>query len=237
MDELRISLLVIGVLVVVVIGVMGWRRSRQGRDEGDMGHADDVLLHGDIPTLDDAIDDWEIRPITARHEAVVEVDDSLKGMSPRETEADIEVEKPAPRKHDDMLVVLTLLAKNGRQLKGTQIFRVMAINGLKLSERNIFELGTGGELNQTLFGVANILEPGYFDSTQSDTLSTPGLAMFMTLPGALDGETALERLLGSARRIAGELDAVLCNGKREPLGDAEIEQLRTQVSPFQPLGL
>lgn len=236
MDELRISLLAIG--LVAVVAIILWTRKRAAKNEDLIDDPHDVLMQN-IPTLEEAIDDWDIRPINTKRDAQETLDDaSLRGMSPKNAD-DVQVEElPAAEEssaNEELIVIFTILALEGKVLKGKDIFRVMAMNGLNLGERGVFQMRTGGDVDDVHFSVANILEPGIFDSMKSESLETPGLAVFMILPGTLAGREAFDRMLASVRNLTFDLNGRLCNAQREPLTDGEIERLRNEADRFQPI--
>lgn len=236
MDELRTSLLIVG--LVAVVAIILWTRRRAAKNDDLIDDPHDVLMQN-IPTLEEAIDDWDIRPINAKRNVQESLDETeLRGMSPNSAD-EVTVEEPLAGDNandDELIVVLTILALEGKVLKGNDIFRVMAGNGLKLGDRGVFQLRMGGaEDDDVLFSVANILEPGVFDSMKSEVLETPGLAVFMLLPGTLAGRDAFDRMLAGVRNLTFDLNGRLCNARREPLTDGEIERLRSEADRFQPI--
>src|SRR3546814_11804096 len=69
-----------------------------------------------------------------------------------------------------------------------------------------------------IFSVANIMKPGSFDMAQIQSLETPAIAFFLTLPApinALDAWAAMEPI---ARRMAELLDGVVPAASRNALG-------------------
>jgi cell division protein ZipA len=59
-------------------------------------------------------------------------------------------------------------------------------------------------------------------------IRTPGVSLFMTLPGPLNALDAWETLLPAAQRMAELLDAVLLDEERNALGRQRIAHLREE---------
>ena len=77
-----------------------------------------------------------------------------------------------------------------------------------------------------------MVEPGYFDLDRVDSLSTPGLAMFLQLPGPLDGAVAFELFLNTAQRLAETLSADLYSAPKALLDGVTIDKMRRQANPY-----
>jgi cell division protein ZipA len=62
-----------------------------------------------------------------------------------------------------------------------------------------------------------------------DALETPGVTLFMTLPGPLPALDAWEMLLPTAQRLAELLDATVLDEERNALGRQRIAHLRDEL--------
>ena len=100
--------------------------------------------------------------------------------------------------------------------------------GLAFGEMNIFHYKPKG---QTVFSLANMLEPGSFDADTIHDLKTSGLTVFMKIKGN-DPLDDLTEMLQRSYQLAGLLDARLCSHKHETLTEQDAENYRTQVSKF-----
>ena len=79
---------------------------------------------------------------------------------------------------------------------------------------------------QEVFSVASIAKPGYLDPQDAESFSTPGLVVFMNLPGPEHPEVALDDMLRTTRKLAEWLQADILDDQREPLSDERIEALQ-----------
>src|SRR3546814_1670773 len=66
-----------------------------------------------------------------------------------------------------------------------------------------------------IFSVANIMKPGSFDMAQIQSLETPAIAFFLTLPAPINALDAWEAMEPIARRMAELLDGVGLDGRSE----------------------
>lgn len=131
---------------------------------------------------------------------------------------------------DERLIVLYVVAPRGERLVGARIAESFARHGLEHGSLDIYHAGDSE--GRTVFSVANVVEPGTFDPATMDTLSTPGLALFMRLPGPQAGETAFDRMVRTARALADELGAQVLDGDHSTLTRQTEQHLRDDLRDF-----
>ncbi|MDZ7786617.1 MAG: cell division protein ZipA C-terminal FtsZ-binding domain-containing protein [Halofilum sp. (in: g-proteobacteria)] len=127
--------------------------------------------------------------------------------------------------------MLYVVAPRGERLVGARIAEAFARHGLEHGTLDIFHAGEQRGPG-TVFSVANAVEPGTFDPSTMDTLSTPGLALFMRLPGPQAGETAFDRMVRTARALADELGAQVLDGDHSTLTRQTEQHLRDDLRDF-----
>src|SRR3546814_20580027 len=76
-----------------------------------------------------------------------------------------------------------------------------------------------------IFSVANIMKPGSFDMAQIQSLETPAIAFFLTLPAPINALDDWEAMEPIARRMAELLDRVVLDESRNTLGRQRIANL------------
>jgi cell division protein ZipA len=81
--------------------------------------------------------------------------------------------------------------------------------------------------------VANIVEPGTFDPDAMEGFSTPGLVLFLTLPGPFDAVRAFDAMVEAARSLANSLKGTVCDATRSVLTNQTIGHLREDIIDFQ----
>ena len=87
-----------------------------------------------------------------------------------------------------------------------------------------------------MFSVASLVKPGVLDPAEAADFSTPGLSVFMQLPGPGKPEAALSDLLDTARQLARALNAELYDTEqRQPLTPERERVLQAQVRDWAQL--
>jgi cell division protein ZipA len=66
-----------------------------------------------------------------------------------------------------------------------------------------------------------------------DRFTTPGVSLFLRLPGDVEGVRALDDMVGIARLLATELNGELRDETRSALSRQRIEHLRGEVLEFE----
>jgi cell division protein ZipA len=256
-EQLRIILIILGVVLVAGIWLADRIRRRRQKwpppdwDQIDSYNEDAVSMEDTFPSREEEQnpDEWVGQAFTARRNDVL--DDAqlegLKGLATKEDGPVVEVPgepdekagattsaktKPARGEQpEEEFIVLTLLAAEGRQFRGPLLLKALQDCNLAHGDMDIFHYTPAG-YDEPLFSVANILEPGRFIMSEMAQMQTPGLALFMRLPGPLAGSDALRQMLHKARELGAQLSATLCNGQRQPLDDAALAQLEKKVQVF-----
>jgi cell division protein ZipA len=133
----------------------------------------------------------------------------------------------------EKLVMLYLAAKSGQSISGAELVLATEKVGLVYGHNNIYHrLAEGANANEPIFSMANVIQPGYFDLEQIDTLQTPGVSFFMTLPGPVTAIQAWDSMLPIAERMAQLLDAVLLDSDRNALGRQRILHIKEELRAF-----
>ncbi len=139
------------------------------------------------------------------------------------------------RKTDEYekLVMLYLAAKSGHLITGAELVLAAEKVGLVYGHHNIYHrLADSAQTNEPVFSMANVIQPGYFDLRQIDTLQTPGVSFFLTLPGPVTAVQAWDMMLPIAERMAHLLDAVLLDSDRNALGRQRILHIKEDLRSY-----
>jgi cell division protein ZipA len=138
-----------------------------------------------------------------------------------------------PQTDYDRIVTLYIAARAGHLLHGPDLVVAAERAGLVYGHMNIFHrLLDGHPEAGPVFSVANILQPGSFDMAQIQTLQTPGITFFMTLPGPMPALDAWDMMLPTAQRMAELLDAVVLDEERNALGRQRIAHIRDELRAY-----
>lgn len=133
----------------------------------------------------------------------------------------------------DRIVTLFLAARAGETLYGPDIVVACEKAGLTYGHMGIFHrLDDQHPEHGPIFSLANLIKPGAFDRERLHEIRTPGLSLFMTLPGPLPALDAWETLLPAAQRMAELLDAVLLDEERNAIGRQRIAHIREEMRAY-----
>lgn len=232
-NELRIVLLILGALVLAAIywfGRPGRRAAAQARQEHArrepvLGESEDGQPH--FSALAD--EPWH-RDGSVEELLPLQID----GLSEREDRdgAHPRVGQREPGQHE-RIVSLYVVAQDGYTLHGPELVVAAEKAGLVHGDLGIYHrlVDSKPELGP-VFSMANMVRPGNFDLGQMDQFSTPGVVLFMTLPGPLSGLDAWDTMLPAAQRFSELLGAQLLDDQRTPLGRQRIAALRDELRAF-----
>jgi cell division protein ZipA len=136
---------------------------------------------------------------------------------------------PAPRPVEEKIVSLLIAEREGTHIQGSLIHRALGEAGLAFGARSIYHRLQGEE---AVFSVASLLKPGVLDPKLADSFSTPGLTLFMILPGPRQPLDALRDMLGTAERLARALNAEVFDSRRNLLSAQAARALTAEVEAW-----
>lgn len=252
MDELRWILLVVG--GAAVAGVYGFTRWQEGRRKqrrgGDAFH-DDKDIEDALRDLDEVVadrdpleprsDDFDVIPISREESPDPDYHAARAKQAPppaAKPAADADdATEPAPAAGlEDKVIVLNVAATDGRLFSGQVLVEALELAGLQYGEHAIYHRILDTRKGPvSLFSAANILRPGTFEPERREEIESPGIAMFLQLPGPYDGLAAFEQMLETARRIADELGVKLLDERRCSLTNQAIEHIREELREYRRL--
>ena len=138
---------------------------------------------------------------------------------------------PAPPGLDEV-VVIWVVAKPGTSFDGQELVKALADNGLRYGNDALFrkyDVDSGEEL----FSVVNGVEPGTFDLSDLEVLSTPRIVMLLSLVSATTGLAAFSEMLDAAQDISISLGGELRDENMGPMTGQTIEHYRQRISDYK----
>lgn len=141
--------------------------------------------------------------------------------------------EPAPAQDWDMVIAFTIMADSGTMFSGKAVKSALETQDLHFGDMQIYHRFTQGSRKQSLFSVANIIDPGTLLPDKFVSMSTPGLLIFARLPAPVNGLALFDDLLDTAKNMTQSLDGVLCDETRQPVSDEAIESMRTKIFEYQ----
>jgi cell division protein ZipA len=136
---------------------------------------------------------------------------------------------PSDPEFSNKIISLHVVAQADNYIEGRQLLDVFDRRGYHFGEMNIFHSMHNG---QTVFSVAKMVEPGYFDIDDVDTFATPGITLILQLPGPVPADVAFEVLISEAFEIANELDASVLDGDRNTLSKQTLQHMREGIYEY-----
>jgi cell division protein ZipA len=141
---------------------------------------------------------------------------------------------PAEQQIPEKIISLLIAEREGTHIYGAQIHAALQAQGLEYGARQIYHrldksAGNGG---RPVFSVASLLKPGTLDPAQAKGFTTPGLTVFMVLPGPVPPVTAFQDMMVTTEQLALQLNAEVYDGKRRPFGTAAARALRAEVEAY-----
>ena len=129
------------------------------------------------------------------------------------------------------IVTLYVRARDDRSISGLSLLDAAIKAGLRFGEMKIFHRRHRGA-TRPVFSMANITRPGSFDPSGWNLFQTPGVTLFMTLPGPVSALDAWDAMLATGKRLAELLDADLMDDAQCLLTRQRIAQIREDMRDF-----
>lgn len=254
MDLLRWILLIVGALIV--IGVYFWSRRDVHeqenlfvRSEPGVGSQSDDYdpLFASVPktgTTPPNLTNADGEPdLEAMHRELSSLQDLLKAEAADKARAEQSVRAPAnAAAHaavtpaaEDKVVALYLVAPPQQVFSGADVDAALREAGLEYDEElHIYNrYPNGAERDTSVFGVANLVEPGTLELAAMAETGTPGLTLFLQLPGPLRPLQAFDLFATTAQQLASRLSGELRDKSRSTLTRQTLEHLRDDIQQFE----
>ena len=232
MSQLQWALLILGVVAVVAVYLYS-RRDRRAMERAAPDMTEPLLAPPKERQLDifgpgsQQFDEFgvgkprRVAPSLNGELSEAEQDD-LDGAEP--------VEKEPPRPPvQEKIVSLFIAEREGTHILGQNIHQALEVQGLKFGDRQIYHRLIGDE---PVFSVASLLKPGYLDPEDAMVFTTPGLTVFMVLPGPQRPADAIRDMLSTADRLAKELNAQVYDSRKQLLSPAAARALQAEVETW-----
>ena len=225
MNELRIILLLLGIVVIAAVYV--WTRFKQ-RARQAPAYRREPLRRAPGDELDAAEVEQELArmgQLLAEDEEGGEGDGGYEA-EPVSQSPDAVVDTAAER-----LVVVSVVAEAGADFEGEALLKAFHHNKLKFGEHHIYHrMVFRDNREQTVFSVANLVKPGNFPAQDMGSFTTPGLTLFLQLPGPTEAVEAFDDFVKTAERLAVELGGELRDEQHQLLTHQGLMQVRDSIA-------
>ncbi len=226
--QLRVVLLVVGVLILLIVGIDIYRRRPLRQTAvGPIGanNSNNELLSSVVTQ-------------TEHESAYVELENQLDlGLQGELDQIDIALpqedstayvdEEPLPPEN---IITVSLLSRARFGFPGGELLQALNSAHLYFGKNDIFHRhehddGTGA----VLFSLVKSVEPGYFHIDMLTKEHVPGVTMILRPSKVINPAVALDKMVRAAKQMAFTLNAELLDHERKPLTLTTIEKYRNQL--------
>ena len=136
---------------------------------------------------------------------------------------------------EQLFIPITIIGRHGKRFTGESIMLAMQECDFNRDESGIFyhEVADQQGFAQKLLGLANIIEPGTFDEEHMRTFDTPGLVLYLHLPAPIEAREAFSTLIEKGKKLAEVLEGDLCDETRSVLTKQTIGHLKEKVEAYR----
>ncbi|MDR3417343.1 MAG: cell division protein ZipA C-terminal FtsZ-binding domain-containing protein [Nevskia sp.] len=233
MSPLQWALLIFGVVAVVAVYLYS-RRDRRAMDDWNPNEPGEPLLppaakERQLDIFNGENQQFDEFGVGKPRRVAPTVDGALPDSGPIELGGSGRTAPVAKAPPSEKIVSLLIAEREGTHILGGQIHEALRAQGLEYGARQIYHRMLNGE---PVFSVASLLKPGRLDPAAAGSFSTPGLTLFMVLPGPQRPADAIRDMLGTADRLARALNAEVFDSKRKPLSAGAARSLQLEVESW-----
>ena len=133
---------------------------------------------------------------------------------------------------EERLIMLSIMAPDDQQYTVQEIRKALDAVGLEYGLHDIYHRLTPAGSHNVIYSISSLVEPGTLGPDNAAASHTPGLALFMQLPGDFDPVMAYDDIIDTATRIKNTLGADLCDEKRQHLSIQTMRYMRDQIIEY-----
>ena len=241
MDSLRVTIAIIGLVIVAGIyfkfrssddDLIVWLKklfTPLNKDTVAVNNSSVINEDDLIPVLTPIDDEPDFSDFEALSK-VISGRDRVEEYTKQQEIPFTAVEEGTETGPESLLIILYIMSPKGHVFTGEGIHAVMTSAGLTHGEHQIYHFMEG---SQAVFSIANAIEPGFFDLNKITSITTPGLALFLQLPGPVECRKALNNMLDISKRLAEALSGELCDENRSVLTQQTISHLKDKIETYR----
>lgn len=135
--------------------------------------------------------------------------------------------EPAIAQAVNEFVVLNVIAPRSTTFRGSDIIEILDAQGMKFGKHGIYHgYAEDGEIE---FSVASVMEPGYFDLSNIQKFSTPGLSFFLDLGRVASPKSSFKRMLTVVHEVSRRLGGDILDERRQRLTQASVSEYLARI--------
>lgn len=214
MTELRWVLLALGILVIGAIYLYG-----QGIPQRWLAP---------IASLTKAIAALRKK----RAPEAIRVEPAFDEPEPVSPDEDTSPEQPDSIPTPNAKIVTLRFIPEDKKLACDKVVLALRAAGLKHGRYGIFHKQASETIDEPMFSVANLTEPGSFDIAHLADSTIPGMSFFMVLPGQGDPVDRFDSMVETARSLARELRGELRDDKGSSWSIQRERYIREEIIEY-----
>ncbi len=137
---------------------------------------------------------------------------------------------PAPPRPTE-IIAINVLARSDARMNGSDLLEIFVRNALRYGDMKIFHRIEPAS-KEVQFSVASAVEPGIFDLSAMEHFNTPGITLFMTMPGPGKPLDVFDDMLAVAKDLSSSLGAELKDEQLSVMTAQTIEHCRARIAEF-----
>ncbi|HEY3858143.1 MAG TPA: cell division protein ZipA C-terminal FtsZ-binding domain-containing protein [Gammaproteobacteria bacterium] len=139
---------------------------------------------------------------------------------------------PVREQGEQLILALHVMPRTGMPFAGAAVQDAFEACNLRFGRYQVYHRldAPGGN---SVFSVANVVEPGSLDPETLDTLELSGLTLFMVLPGPRGGVASYADMLATSRQLAQALDGEVLDQDRSTLTRQTARHIRERIITFE----
>lgn len=137
---------------------------------------------------------------------------------------------PVREQGEQLILALHVMPRTAARFPGAVLRQAFEACNLRFGRHQVFHRMDGSE---SVFSVANVVEPGSFELDGMDGNEYPGLTLFMLLPGPRGGVAAYADMLATSRQLAQALDGEVLDQERSTLTRQTARHIRERIITYE----
>lgn len=132
------------------------------------------------------------------------------------------------------VMVIHVISKDEQGFRGQDLLQILLACDLRFGRMNVFHrFEQANGRGPVQFSLANLVEPGSFDLDAMDDLHTPGVTLFLALPGPEKPITAFNYMVETAQVLVRNLNGELRDEAHSVMTAQTIEHCRQRIRDFE----
>jgi|GEM_PF-2322526 len=194
-----------------------------------------VRIEPELKAGTETVQDESQTPVITAEPALEPVAEPVSEQEPIKTDSSETPADAEPNLHEAIpkrlkLVVMHLMAKQGKKLAGAAVLKALQAHKLRFGDMDIFHrIAEVDDKDMSIFSIANMVKPGTLIPDEMDKAEIPGVSFILRLPAPIDSLKAYDDMLHCVQHMATTLDADIKDEEFMTLSREKIALQRAQL--------